>query len=282
MSSIDGVRQVDLDAYCARIGYDGPREPTLAVLRDLHRLHPAAIPFEAIDVLLGRPVSLAPAAVDAKLIAGRRGGYCFEQNSLLRRALQAMGFQVGALIARSWWGRTLAEPRPRTHLALRVTLEGEAWLADVGYSAVTLTAPVRLAARAPQETLFEPVRLTPVGEELRYEVEIGAEWRPVYDIAASPPLDADLMAANWFTSTHPDSVFRHVLMVCRTTAEARWLLAANRLTVCRPGGETERRTLSADALEACLAGDFGLSPEPAWRPFIERAGRAGDGTERRG
>ena len=30
----------DLDAYFRRIGYDGPREPTLAVLRELHALHP--------------------------------------------------------------------------------------------------------------------------------------------------------------------------------------------------------------------------------------------------
>ena len=64
----------DLDAYFARIGYDGPRTPSLDVLRALHALHPAAIPFEAIDCLLDRGVDISPAAVDAKLIHRRRGG----------------------------------------------------------------------------------------------------------------------------------------------------------------------------------------------------------------
>ena len=73
---------VDLDAYFRRIGYDGPREPTLDVLRAILALHPATIPFEAIDVLLDRGVDVSPAAVDDKLIARRRGGYCYEQNGL--------------------------------------------------------------------------------------------------------------------------------------------------------------------------------------------------------
>ena len=81
---------VDLDAYLARIGYDGPREPTLAVLREICRMHPGAIPFENIDVLLGRPISLDPAQIDAKLIGAGRGGYCYEQNSLLKRALSQL------------------------------------------------------------------------------------------------------------------------------------------------------------------------------------------------
>ena len=117
MSSIEFA--FDLDAYFARIGYAGPRAPTLPVLAALHRLHPAAIPFEAIDVLLGRPISLAPADIFAKLVTGGRGGYCFEQNGLFRLALTALGFGVTPLIARSWYGRPLDQPRPRTHMALR-------------------------------------------------------------------------------------------------------------------------------------------------------------------
>ncbi len=64
----------DLSAYFARIGHDGPTDPSLETLRALHALHPAAIPFEAIDVLLGRGVDISPDAVDAKLIHARRGG----------------------------------------------------------------------------------------------------------------------------------------------------------------------------------------------------------------
>jgi arylamine N-acetyltransferase len=92
-----------LDAYFARIGYEGPRTSTLATLRALHELHPAAIPFEAIDVLLERGVDLSPEAVEAKLITARRGGYCFEQNGLFQRVLAALGFEVEPLIARAVW-----------------------------------------------------------------------------------------------------------------------------------------------------------------------------------
>src|SRR5690606_7025466 len=137
-------KALDLDAYCARIGYDGPREPTLATLRALHALHPAAIAFEALDVMLGRGIDLAPAAVEAKLVHQRRGGYCFEQNGLFQRVLAAMGFEVEALLARVLW-RTPADapPRPRTHMALRVMVEGEPWLADVGFGGCVMTAPLR-------------------------------------------------------------------------------------------------------------------------------------------
>ena len=97
------VPPVDLDAYCARIGYSGPREPTLETLRALQALHAAAIPFEAIDVQLDRGIDLAPAAIDAKLIGGRRGGYCFEQNNLFMRVLAAVGFSVEGLMGRVRW-----------------------------------------------------------------------------------------------------------------------------------------------------------------------------------
>ena len=104
---------VDLDAYFARIGYDGPRAPTLATLRAIALRHPDAIPFENLDVLLGRGISIARADVDAKLIAGGRGGYCYEQNSLLKRVLQALGFQVEGLMARVlWMAPEGAPPRP--------------------------------------------------------------------------------------------------------------------------------------------------------------------------
>ena len=94
---------VDLAAYCARIGYDGPLTSTLGTLRALQALHPAAIPFEAIDVLTGRGIDISPQAVDAKLIAAGRGGYCYEQNGLFKRVLQAIGFEVEGLIARVNW-----------------------------------------------------------------------------------------------------------------------------------------------------------------------------------
>src|SRR4051794_4073651 len=203
---------VDLDAYFARIGYDGPARADLDTLRALHALHPAAIPFEAIDVLLGRGVDLAPEAVAAKLIAARRGGYCFEQNGLFRRVLTALGFQVEGLIARVLWMRPPELPLSNlTHMALRVQLDGQAWLADVGFGGCVLTEPLRLVPDVAQATAHESFRLRHLGRQVLVEADLSGTWAPLYLVMPDPAEDADYETGNWWTSTHPSSLFRNHL-----------------------------------------------------------------------
>ncbi len=262
----------DLTAYFARIGYDGPREPTLKVLRALMELHPASIPFEALDVLLDRGVDLTPEAVDAKLLGARRGGYCYEQNSLFKRVLTQLGFQVEGLIARVRWQQPPDAPlRQRTHMVLRVTLEDEAWLCDVGFGTCVPTAPLRFAEREPQPTAHETYRLSRVGDEILMEAQLGQDWAPVYQVSPEVQLDQDYELPNWFTSTHPSSHFRHRLIASRTTPEARYVLSGNRLTVRTADGSMERRDLNLDELEAELATTFRLPVAPDWRPVLARA-----------
>lgn len=263
---------VDLDAYFARIGYSGPREPTLAVLGELHRLHPAAIAFEAVDCLLDRGIDISPAAVDAKLIHGGRGGYCFEQNSLFARVLGALGFEVEGLAARVRWNAPPDAPvQPRTHHVLRVAAEGRDWLVDVGFGGCVLTRPLALDAETPQETAHDTYRLTPVGADLRLEVAREPGWVPAYDVSLSPCVARDYEMANWFTSTHPSSHFRSTLLAGRTAPEARYGLLFNRFTVRPLGGRPTQEILDADGIERALREVFGLAVEPSWRPVIERA-----------
>jgi N-hydroxyarylamine O-acetyltransferase len=265
---------VDLAAYCARVGYDGPLTPTLETLRALQELHPAAIAFEAIDVLLDRGVDIAPAAVDAKLLERRRGGYCYEQNGLFKRVLQAIGFEVEGLIARVNWNSPADAPlRPPSHMALRVTIGGEPWLADVGFGSCVPTAPLRLASGEPQPTAHEIFRLVSDAGELQLQALIACSWAPVYRLLPTPLPDTDYELANWYTATHPESHFRHRLIVTRTTPEARHVLLGGRLTVRASDGTTERRFLDADEIERELAERFLLPVEPDWRPAIERAAR---------
>jgi N-hydroxyarylamine O-acetyltransferase len=147
---------LDLAAYFNRIGYGGPRVPTIEVLNALTAAHTQAIPFENLDVLLGRGIDLAPDAVFDKLVRRRRGGYCFEHNGLFLEVLTALGFAVRPLSAR---GRILP-PRgqipPRTHMLLEVQIGGERWLTDVGVGALSLTSAIRFAIdeeqRSAQET----------------------------------------------------------------------------------------------------------------------------------
>ena len=129
---MNGLGSSDLDAYFERIGYSGPCEPTLGVLNAITLAHTSAIPFENLDVLLGRPIALDPASLVDKLVRRRRGGYCFEQNGLLLIVLEALGFQAVPISARVRWQRPRDFTPPRTHLFLRVELDGESWLADVG------------------------------------------------------------------------------------------------------------------------------------------------------
>lgn len=266
----------DLAAYFARIGHDGPTAPTLDTLRALHERHPASIPFEAIDVLLDRGVDISPAAVDAKLIDGRRGGYCFEHNSLFRRVLTELGFEVTGLAARVRWNQPDEAPlQPRTHQVLRVELDGTSWLVDVGFGGAVMTAPLRLEPDTVQSTDHDDYRLVPIdpaqGGGLALQMRRDAGWIPVYDLSLTPCAPADYEMANWFTSTHPTSIFRNVVMVAKTAPDARHGLLFNRLSTRPRGGETTVTTLDAPGIESALRDIFGLPVEPSWRPVIERA-----------
>lgn len=113
----------DLEAYFSRIAYVVTREPSLATLAAIHRHHVRAIPFENLDVLLGRGIRIDLVSIAQKLIQGSRGGYCFEQNGLLRAALTALGFAVNPLIARVRWQVPLETETAFTHMLLRVETE---------------------------------------------------------------------------------------------------------------------------------------------------------------
>lgn len=268
---------VDLQAYCRRIGYGGPLEPTLATLRALQAHHVAAIPFEAIDVLLDRGIDISPTAVDAKLIAGGRGGYCYEQNGLLRRVLAAIGFEVDPLVgAVRWQALPGAPPPPRSHMALLVTIDGAPWLVDVGFGSAVPAAPVRIDVRDPQTAGDGRYRVTPFGAGFLVRTEADGRWLPLYDVSTEPMLDSQYELFNWFASTHPSSHFRRQLIVTKATPEARFTLLDAKLTVRRPGGEVDRRDLDAEGIARVLETVFGLSPQPDWRPLLERvAARAG-------
>lgn len=271
---------VDLPRYLARIGYDGPVAPTLDVLRALQAAHVAAIPFEAFDVLAGDGVEVDAASVDAKLIDRRRGGYCYEQNGLFLRVLRAIGFDAEARLGRVRW--MLADdvpPTARSHLVIRVMLDGRAWLADVGFGAAAPTAPLAIDDPDPQPTAHETYRIRPShGEwprewprEWLVEALLGENWAAMYVFDDVPQQPIDIAVANWYTATHPSSHFRHQLIVARASDAARYLLRDNRLTIRFTDGRVEQRYLTAEAIEAALAELFLLPVHPHWRPAIARA-----------
>src|SRR5579863_8510791 len=114
---------MDLQAYCARVGFSGALHPTAECLRELHLAHATHVPFENIDVLLRRPIRLDRDSLWKKLVKDRRGGYCFEQNALFAAVLEEIGFPVTRLAARVRLGAPGVGAR--THMLLAVEADGQ-------------------------------------------------------------------------------------------------------------------------------------------------------------
>jgi N-hydroxyarylamine O-acetyltransferase len=251
---------VDLDAYLRRTGYTGDRAPTLANLHALCAAHVAAIPFENLDVLLGRRIELDPAAVDRKLVHERRGGYCFEQNTLFLRVLEALGYQVRPLSARVRLGRPRDYTPARTHVFLRVELDGESWLADVGVGGLSPTCALRFFREGEQATPHEPRRIVREDGRWFHQARLGDEWVDVceFTLEEMPPIDREV--GNWYTSAHPQSHFKSRLTVARALPDGGRASILNRtLTIRKRGGEgTHREIASPRELLVILAEHFGL------------------------
>ena len=254
----------DLDAYLQRIGYAGPLRPDHATLRALHLAHATHIPFENLDILLGRPIRLDVGHLQAKLVAGRRGGYCFEQNLLLAAALAAVGFSVTRLAARVRYRahRIL----PRTHMLLRVEADGTAWIADVGFGIEGLMLPLPFEAGRESRQFNWTYRVADdAGVRVVQTLREGA-WKDLYAFTLEPQEDADLEMANFYVSTHPESRFVQTLTAQLLTPEAKYLLRNRELTVDDGTRSTSRMLEDDDELLAVLAETFGL-PFPAGTRF---------------
>ncbi len=255
-----------MDAYLDRIGYSGPRTATLDTLQAVHALHPAAIPFENLNPLLRWPVALDADSLQAKLVTGGRGGWCFEHNTLFRHALEALGFSVTSLAARVLWNAAPGTPvGPRSHMVLLVDLGGLRYLADVGFGGNVLTAPLRLEPHIAQPTPHETHRLMPLENGFVLEACVKGEWQPFYRFTLEPQFPADYEVSNWYLCHHPSSFFLQMLIAARSTPQARYALRNNALAIHRKDG-TEKRTLTdAAALRSCLETDLGVrlpdSPE---------------------
>jgi N-hydroxyarylamine O-acetyltransferase len=250
----------DLDAYLARIGYEGERSPSIETLTAIHLLHTETIPFENLDPFLKRPVNLDVESLQRKLVQGGRGGYCFEQNLLVSHALRALGFHVTGLAARVMWGAVDDRVGPRSHMLLLVNIDGEPYVADVGFGGQTLTTPLRLETDAEQKTSHEPFRLLAEGATFVMQSKIGAAWKPLYRFDLQEQFPADYEVTNWYLSHHPDSRFVTGLIAARVFRDGRYGLLGNQLTVHRLSGETERRTLAnVGEMRAVLEENFGIT-----------------------
>ncbi len=250
-----GDWRFDLAGYLSRIGFDGSPHADLASLRALHRAHLAAIPFENIDVRLGRPIRLDPASLEDKIVRRGRGGYCFEQNALFAAALRTLGFDLATLEARV---RTPATPtpRPRTHMVLAVDVDGRRWLADVGFGGDGPLEPVPFDPGPSDHDAAYRLQPEPDGAVVLVR-RFAEQWQDLYAFTLSPALPVDYMVANHFTSTWPDSPFVKTLTIQLTRHDVRHILRGHHY-IERRGDEEQSRELSSEEVVDLVRDVFGL------------------------
>ena len=260
----------DLPRYLERVGFTGTPAADPATLTALHRAHLATVPFENLDLMLGRGVRVDLASVQEKLVTRRRGGYCFEHGTLFAAALTCLGFRVERLLART--GDDPQRPRARSHLVLSVgtaTDDGDGdgrWLADVGFGS-GLLEPIPLRADAPSKQgvwTYDLVRSgadTPHGGWTLRERRGGA-WTVLYSFTDEPQFPIDIEVANHYVATYPTSPFLRRPIAIRKGAELTKELLGRRLSLIHPDRPAEERELADGEFAEVLRTEFGLGLAP--------------------
>ncbi len=247
---------MDVAAYLARIGYRGPTGPTAETLRQIHRAHMLSVPFENLDIGLGRRITLDPDAFVRKIVEERRGGFCYELNGAFATLLEALGFKVTLLSARV--PRADGSETPEfDHLTLRVDLE-EPWLADVGFGDFILE-PLRLQVGLEQSQEAGRFRIEERGNYLVVQKGQGKEWIEQYRFTLMAHRVADFAAMCDFHQTSPESPFTRKSICSLATADGRITLADRKLIETRNGTRQERILESDVERKRLLREIFGVA-----------------------
>lgn len=246
-----------LQDYLDRIGFTGPARADIATVSAMMRCQLFSVPFENLDVQAGKVVSLVPEEIVEKIVGRRRGGYCYEVNGLFAMALEALGIAYQFVAARPMF---YPVKRPKTHMAVVLTLGGVQWLCDLGFGSYGIRAPMRLDSldvevRQDGDT-FKLSKLNERDYLLQALVE--GEWGNQYGFDLSPQEWIDFAPANYLNSTHPDAIFVQKLVIVRHNAEGRDILVGDQLKSVR-NGQVEKRGVGADERAALLRDTFGLA-----------------------
>ena len=257
-----------LDAYLKRLNYSGVVQPTEDCLEALHRAQVYTIPFENFDILLGRGITLEPAALCHKLVHRARGGYCFELNGLFLMALQAIGFEARALLARV---HLRDPPSGRAHQLLLVTLQGRPWIADVGFGGLGFRAPIPFELNHPTShdgLTFRLVEAEPFG--IMLQTLKNGQWLDLYSFDLGHVFPADIACGNHFTATHPSSLFTFARVVALLTPTGRVSLLNRTLRTVTADAEQVQELGEGQAYLDALRTHFGIeldAPYEALRPL---------------
>jgi len=261
-----------LAKYVARLGEvvdmpsPGDLKPTLEVLTLMMDAQTRSVPFENIDVALRKTISMEPEDVTRKMLDQKRGGYCFEQNTLLKLALELIGFTVTPLLCRVRWGKRPDENTAFTHMCLKVDVEGEggSYLADVGFAGTNSIEPISLNATGPLElsdgTWWTEERDGYVFLSMKDREEEETVGRDLYCWSTTGCMYPDLLQANhWSCTKVPGARFTGQLFVAITSGQEKLHIMNNTFVRRVMGGSKETTAIeSTGQLEELLRTHFRL------------------------
>ena len=246
-----------LQDYLDRIGYTGEARADLATVTAMMRRQLFTVPFENLDVQAGKIVSLVPEEIVDKIVARRRGGYCYEVNGIFAMALQALGVPYQLVAARPMF---YPARRPRTHMVIVVTLDGVQWLCDLGFGSYGIRAPIRLDLLDTELVQDDDVFMLskPNEREFLVQARVGGEWMNQFGFDLSHQEWIDFMPANYLNSTHPESIFVKTLLLVQHRADGRSILLGDTLkTITR--GVVEQRSMGPEERATVVREVFGLT-----------------------
>ena len=247
---------MNLPAYLDRIGYAGPLTVTAETLRNLHRAHLFTVPFENLDIALGRKIVCEEESFLTKIVERRRGGFCYELNGALAALLREVGFQVTLLSARVPRDDGSASPE-FDHLTLRVDLD-KPWLADVGFGD-SFVEPLRLQPGAAQAQDGWTYRVMNEAGALQLErSEPAGTWKRQYSFTLKRRSLDDFAAMCHYHQSSPESSFTRKSICTRATPEGRITMADRKLIFTRDGKREESLLVSEEEWRAALKEHFGI------------------------
>ncbi len=245
-----------LTDYLSRIGFVGATDPNADTLRKLMRAHVQAIPFENLDVQAGKIVSLVPEEIVEKIVYRKRGGYCYEVNSLFAMALTALGFDYDIIGARPMF---YPHRRPKSHMVLLVKIGTERWLCDTGFGSFGLRSPIELGQLGNLIKQDNETFMLDKNERGEFVLKalVKGEWANQFGFDLYPMEMIDFMPVNYYNSTHPDAVFVQRYLVMQQRPDGRTLLSGNQLKQLR--GDTEEVVeITPEQLDEVLWREFNL------------------------
>ncbi len=246
------------EAYLRRIHYEGPRQPTIDVLRNFHRAHMLSVPFENLDIPAMRPIILDTERLLYKVVDLHRGGFCYELNGAFTWLLRSFGFEVNMLSARVARKDGTSSPE-FDHMALEVRDEASnSWLADVGFGDC-FVEPLSLTRPTESEQMGKTYRLLENGDGLLLQRKSPEkDWAPQYQFTRTPHQLEEFAPMCHFHQTSPESSFTQRRLCSMATADGRITLEGMRLITTQNGMKAETEVADEEEYRRVLREKFGV------------------------